>query len=184
MKKTKRVRTAKSRKKAHEAASGPAAEQAREAHGRGRDAAGAKRQTRARPRGPEGDLGDIKPYGSSLRCSTRCPDRGVHARPVARAAFFATRLSPAPVFRTALFADLMAFVVLDFLRLALFIIPPVPRFVQLGSFSISPRLKSRAPPTWVFGQYRGLVTAWDSKKLPSSRTRPVTTLVQGSRKPP
>jgi hypothetical protein len=61
-------------------------------------------------------------------------DRGVHARPVARAAFFATRLSPAPVFRTALFADLMAFVVLDFLRLAFFMIPPVPGFVQLGSF--------------------------------------------------
>ena len=61
-------------------------------------------------------------------------DRGVHARPVARAAFFATRLSPAPVFRTALFADLMAFVVLEFLRLAFFMIPPVPRFVQLGSF--------------------------------------------------
>ena len=71
---------------------------------------------------------------------TRCdsgsahPDRGVQARPVARAAFFATRLSPAPVFRTALFADFMAFVVLDFLRLAFFMIPPVPRFVQLGSF--------------------------------------------------
>jgi hypothetical protein len=109
--------------------------QAPEAHRRGRDAAGAKRQTRARPRGPEGDLGDIKPHGSSLCCSTCCPDRGVHARPVARAAFFATRLSPAPVFRTALFADLMAFVVLDFLRLAFFMIPPVPGFVQLGSFS-------------------------------------------------
>ena len=56
------------------------------------------------------------------------------ARPVARAAFLATRLSPAPVFRAALFADLMAFVVLDVLRLAFFMIPPVPRFVQLGSF--------------------------------------------------
>ena len=44
--------------------------------------------------------------------------------PVARAAFFATRLNPAPVFRTALFADLIAFVVLDFLRLAFFMIPP------------------------------------------------------------
>ena len=58
----------------------------------------------------------------------------LQARPVARAAFFATRLSPAPVFRAALFADLTAFVVLDFLRLAFFMIPPVPRFVQLGSF--------------------------------------------------
>jgi hypothetical protein len=62
-------------------------------------------------------------------CSAR---QGVQARPVARAAFFATRLSPAPVFRTALFADFIAFVVLDFLRLAFFMIPPVPRFVQLG----------------------------------------------------
>ena len=61
---------------------------------------------------------------------------GVRARPVARAAFFATRSSPAPVFRTALFADLIAFVVFDFLRLAFFIIPPVPRFVPLAFFSI------------------------------------------------
>ena len=69
-------------------------------------------------------------------------DRGVHARPVARAAFFATRLSPAPVFRTALFADLMAFVVLDFLRLVFFMIPPVPGFVQLGSFLV----RAKPPP--------------------------------------
>ena len=47
--------------------------------------------------------------------------------PVARAAFFATRLSPAPVFRTALFADLIAFVVLDFLRLAFFMISFLPK---------------------------------------------------------
>ena len=63
------------------------------------------------------------------------------ARPVARAAFFATRLSPAPVFRAALFADLMAFVVLDFLRLAFFMIPPV-----LSSFSLAAK-----PPPVIFG---------------------------------
>ena len=54
----------------------------------------------------------------------------------------------APVFRTALFADLMAaFVVLDFLRLAFFMIPPVPRFVQLGSFldSAKPPPKKQSP---------------------------------------
>ena len=55
------------------------------------------------------------------------------AKPVARAAFFATRLRPAPVFRTALFADFIAFAVLDFLRFAIFV-PPVSRFVQLGSY--------------------------------------------------
>jgi hypothetical protein len=59
----------------------------------------------------------------------------LQARPVARAAFFATRLSPAPVFRAALFAELMAFVVLDFLRLAFFMIPPVPRFGSAWLFS-------------------------------------------------
>jgi hypothetical protein len=70
----------------------------------------------------------------------------LQARPVARAAFFATRLSPAPVFRAALFADLMAFVVLDFLRLAFFMIPPVPGFVQLGCSLVS----CQAPPV-IFG---------------------------------
>jgi hypothetical protein len=55
--------------------------------------------------------------------------------PVARAAFFATRLSPAPVFRTALFADLIAFVVLDFLRLAFFMILPVPKVRSAWLFS-------------------------------------------------
>jgi hypothetical protein len=39
--------------------------------------------------------------------------------PVARAAFFATRLSPAPVLRIVRFADFTTFVVLDFLRLAI-----------------------------------------------------------------
>ena len=39
----------------------------------------------------------------------------------ARAAFLATRLTPAPVFRTALFADFIAFAVLDFLRFAIFV---------------------------------------------------------------
>jgi hypothetical protein len=53
------------------------------------------------------------------------------AKPVARAAFFATRLMPAPVFRTALFADFIAFAVLDFLRFAIFA-PPI-----LGSFSLA-----------------------------------------------
>jgi hypothetical protein len=55
------------------------------------------------------------------------------AKPVARAAFLATRLTPAPVFRTALFADFIAFAVLDFLRFAIFV-PLDSRFVQLGSF--------------------------------------------------
>jgi hypothetical protein len=52
-----------------------------------------------------------------LPCSL--PNRAVHARPVARAAFFATRLTPAPVFRRVRFADFTNFVVLDFLRLVL-----------------------------------------------------------------
>jgi hypothetical protein len=51
-------------------------------------------------------------------------ERGVHAMPVVRAAFFATRLSPAPVFRIVRFADFTTFVVLDFLRLAI-LFPPV-----------------------------------------------------------
>ena len=63
------------------------------------------------------------------------------AKPVARAAFFATRLRPAPVFRTALFADFTAFAVLDFLRFAIFV-PPVSRFVQLGSYL---HLRGREP---------------------------------------
>jgi hypothetical protein len=57
-----------------------------------------------------------------LPCSL--PDRAVHARPVARAAFFATRLTPAPVLRRLRFADFTTFVVLDFLRLAI-LFPPV-----------------------------------------------------------
>jgi hypothetical protein len=44
--------------------------------------------------------------------------------PVARAAFFVTRLSPAPVLRIVRFADFTTFVVLDFLRLAI-LFPPV-----------------------------------------------------------
>jgi len=44
--------------------------------------------------------------------------------PVARAPFFATRLSPAPVLRIVRFADFTTFVVLDFLRLAI-LLPPV-----------------------------------------------------------
>jgi hypothetical protein len=44
--------------------------------------------------------------------------------PVVRAAFFVTRLSPAPVFRIVRFADFTTFVVLDFLRLAI-LFPPV-----------------------------------------------------------
>ena len=43
--------------------------------------------------------------------------------PVARAAFFATRLSPAPVLRTVRLADFTIFVVFDFLRLAI-LFPP------------------------------------------------------------
>jgi hypothetical protein len=39
--------------------------------------------------------------------------------PVARAAFFATRLSPAPVLRIVRFAAFTTFFVLDFLRLAI-----------------------------------------------------------------
>jgi hypothetical protein len=53
--------------------------------------------------------------------------------PVAWAAFFATRLSPAPVLRTVPFADFIAFAVLDFLRFAIFV-PLDSRFVELGSF--------------------------------------------------
>ena len=64
------------------------------------------------------------------------------ARPVARAAFFATRLSPAPVFRAALFADLMAFVVLDFLRLAFFMI-----FLLRTLFTPGRRLDGDTPLT-------------------------------------
>ena len=74
--------------------------------------------------------------------------RGVQARPDARAAFFATRLSPAPVFRAALFADLMAFVLLEFLRLAFFMIPPIP---SLGSFSLAVLSIRAKPPPVIFG---------------------------------
>ena len=65
--------------------------------------------------------------------------------PVARAAFFSTRLSPAPVLRTVPFAALIAFVILDFLRLAFFIIPPVSSFVQLGSFLSSCQVPEGRP---------------------------------------
>jgi hypothetical protein len=58
--------------------------------------------------------------------------------PVARAAFFATRLNPAPVLRIVRFADFTTFVVLDFLRLAI-LFPPVRYLV--GS---SPRPRSGA----------------------------------------
>jgi hypothetical protein len=44
--------------------------------------------------------------------------------PVARAAFFPARLSPAPVLRIVRFADFTTFLVLDFLRLAI-LFPPV-----------------------------------------------------------
>jgi hypothetical protein len=47
----------------------------------------------------------------------------------------------------------MAFVVLDFLRLAFFMIPPVPRFVQLGSF-----LDSCQAPAGYFGSGGAFVT--------------------------
>jgi hypothetical protein len=68
-----------------------------------------------------------------LHTTTATTTESDQAKPVARAAFFATRLRPAPVFRTALFADFTAFAVLDFLRFAIFV-PPDSRFVQLGSF--------------------------------------------------
>jgi hypothetical protein len=54
--------------------------------------------------------------------------------PVARAAFFATRLSPAPVLRIVRFADFTTFVVLDFLRLAI-VFPPVRYLVGLWKLS-------------------------------------------------
>jgi hypothetical protein len=66
-------------------------------------------------------------------------ERGVHAMPVVRAAYFATRLSPAPVFRIVRFADFTTFVVLDFLRLAI-LFPPVRYLV--GS---SPRPLCHSP---------------------------------------
>ena len=85
--------------------------------------------------------------------------RGVQARPVARAAFFAARLSPAPVFRAALFADLRAFVVLDVLRLAFFMIPPfldsftwlLSRFVPspAGYFAVPLQKKTSPRPRWM-----------------------------------
>jgi len=52
--------------------------------------------------------------------------------PVARAAFFATRLSPAPVLRIVRFAAFTTFFVLDFLRLAI-LFPPV-RYLVGPSF--------------------------------------------------
>jgi hypothetical protein len=65
-------------------------------------------------------------------------DRGVHATPLARAAFFATRLSPAPVLRIVRFADFTTFVVLDFLRLAI-LFPPVRYLVGPSSRPLSVR---------------------------------------------
>ena len=58
------------------------------------------------------------------------------AKPVARAAFLATRLTPTPVFRTALFADFITFAVLDFLRFAIFV-PPTTRMGGLRRSSMS-----------------------------------------------
>ena len=63
--------------------------------------------------------------------SPRYPKKGVHAMPVVRAAFFATRLSPASVFRIVRFVDFTTFVVLDFLRLAI-LFPPVRYFSALA----------------------------------------------------
>jgi hypothetical protein len=62
-------------------------------------------------------------------------DGSDQAKPVARAAFFATRFMPAPVLRTALFADFMAFAVLDFLRFAILYLP-VLSLLSLALFSI------------------------------------------------
>ena len=76
------------------------------------------------------------------------PGRAVHAMPVARAAFFATRLSPAPVLRRVRFADFTTFVVLDFLRLAI-LFPPVRYLV-----GPSPRLWIRV---WSCRDGAGLV---------------------------
>ena len=60
--------------------------------------------------------------------------------PVARAAFFATRLSPAPVLRIVRFAAFTTFFVLDFLRLAIlfppvrYLVGPSPRlWIRIGS---------------------------------------------------
>ena len=78
--------------------------------------------------------------------STRLSYRAVHAMPVARAAFFATRLSPAPVLRIVRFADFTTFVVLDFLRLAI-LFPPVRYLV-----GPSPRLWIRI---WKLLRWRG-----------------------------
>ena len=73
-------------------------------------------------------------------------DRGVHAMPVARAAFFATRFSPAPVLRIVRFAAFTTFFVLDFLRLAI-LFPPVRYLV-----GPSPRLWIRI---WKLSRWRG-----------------------------
>jgi hypothetical protein len=74
-------------------------------------------------------------HGPADRYRPEPTTRSDQAKPVARAAFLATRLTPAPVFRTALFADFMAFAVLDFLRFAIFV-PLDSRFVSLALFSI------------------------------------------------
>jgi hypothetical protein len=66
--------------------------------------------------------------------------------PVARAAFFATRLSPAPVLRIVRFAAFTTFFVLDFLRLAI-LFPPVRYLV-----GPSPRLWIRI---WKLSRWRG-----------------------------
>jgi hypothetical protein len=68
--------------------------------------------------------------------------------PVARAAFFATRLSPAPVLRIVRFAAFTTFFVLDFLRLAI-LFPPVRYLV-----GPSPRLWIRV---WSCRDGAGLV---------------------------
>jgi hypothetical protein len=67
--------------------------------------------------------------------------------PVARAPFFATRLSPAPVLRIVRFADFTTFVVLDFLRLAI-LFPPVRYLVGPSPRCHSPQ-QSASSRLWI-----------------------------------
>lgn len=68
------------------------------------------------------------------------------AKPVARAAFLATRLTLAPVFRTALFADFIAFAVFDFLRFAIFHASrSIPDSFRLALFAICAKPVSPSP---------------------------------------
>jgi hypothetical protein len=62
--------------------------------------------------------------------------------PVARAAFFATRLSPAPVLRIVCFADFTTFVVLDFLRLAILFPPGLGRGGMSALSPFYPQLRT------------------------------------------